>query len=138
MLICSYVHLSPVPVLSFHITSDSMKSKWVAAEDCRSVFGHRTVALFRGATDSDAVSTEGRYGADIEAATGAVYNYWKSDDSVLNWAYSTGESDSAVGEESCEGPQPANYSDHNVDYVPDRYSYPEPDDGCMAEFVGDF
>jgi len=97
-----------------------------------------SATLLGGAADNDAVSTEGRYGDDIEAATGRVDNFWKSDDSVLQWAYSTGEFDSAVGEEGCEGPEPANYTDHNVDYVPDHFSYHEPGDGCMPAVVDAF
>jgi hypothetical protein len=57
---------------------------------------------------------------------------------VLDWAYSTGEFDSAVGEEGCEGPAPANYADHNVDYVPDHFSYDEKGEGCMSEVVAEF
>jgi len=94
--------------------------------------------LLGGAADNDAVSTDGAYGGHIEAATGRLDNFWKSDDDVLNWAYSTGEFDSAVGEEGCEGPQPSNYADHNVDYVPDHFSYHEPGDGCMPEGVDAF
>lgn len=97
-----------------------------------------SATLLGAATDNDAVAVGGEYGDDIAAAAKSVDNYWKSDDSVLNWAYSTGEFDSAVGEEGCEGTPPANYDDHNVDYVPDHFSYHEPGDGCMAEVVSNF
>jgi hypothetical protein len=97
-----------------------------------------SATLLGGAADNDAVSTEGRYGGHIEAATGRLDNFWKHDDQVLDWAYSTGEFDSAVGEEGCEGPAPANYADRNVDYVPDHFSYHEPGDGCMPEVVDAF
>ncbi|WP_276301061.1 esterase/lipase family protein [Halorussus lipolyticus] len=96
-------------------------------------------ATFLGAAvDNDAVSWEGEYGDDIAAVGADVHNYWKSDDDVLNWAYSTGEFDSAVGEEGAEGSTPANYTDHNVDYVPDHFSYHQPGEGCMSEVVSDF
>ncbi|WP_440990135.1 DUF726 domain-containing protein [Haloarchaeobius baliensis] len=95
----------------------------------------QSVSLLGGAADNDAVSTGGRYGPDLAGAVGQVDNYWKSDDDVLNWAYTTAEWDSAVGEEGCEGTQPGNYQDHNVDYVPDHYSYYEPGEGCIGEVV---
>ncbi|GAB3690842.1 hypothetical protein GCM10028857_27620 [Salinarchaeum chitinilyticum] len=97
-----------------------------------------SATLLGGAADDGAVSTDGRYGAAIEAAGGQVDNFWKDDDGVLQWAYSTGEFDSAVGEEGCDGPRPANYTDHNVDYVPDHFSYHEPADGCMPAVVDAF
>lgn len=56
----------------------------------------------------------------------------------MNWAYSAGEFDAAVGEEGCEGTSPAIYEDHNVDYVPDPFSYHEPGDGCMPDVVAQF
>lgn len=97
-----------------------------------------SVSLLGGAADNDAVSLEGTYGDDLERAVGTVDNFWKADDSVLNYAYSTAEFDSAVGEEGCEGTPPNNYEDHNVDFVPDHYSYYEPSEGCMSEVVAEF
>ncbi|WP_135826158.1 DUF726 domain-containing protein [Halorussus ruber] len=97
-----------------------------------------SATLLGGAADNDSVAWDGEYGDDIAAAVGQFDNYWKSDDDVLNWAYSTGEFDSAVGEEGAEGDTPSNYADHNVDYVPDHFSYHEPGDGCMAEVVAEF
>lgn len=97
-----------------------------------------SVSLLGGAADNDAVSLGGTYGDDLERAVGTVDNFWKADDSVLNYAYSTAEFDSAVGEEGCEGTPPDNYEDHNVDFVPDHYSYYEPSEGCMNEIVAEF
>lgn len=97
-----------------------------------------STTLLGGAADDDAVSTDGRYGDHIAAAAGRLDNFWKSDDDVLDWAYSLGEVDGAVGEEGCEGPEPPNYTDHNVDYVPDHFSYHEPADGCVPEVVDAF
>ncbi len=94
-----------------------------------------SATLLGGAADNDSVAVEGEYGDDIGAAVGQFDNFWKSDDDVLNWAYSTGEFDSAVGEEGAEGVPPANYADHNVDFVPDHFSYHEPGDGCMLQVV---
>lgn len=98
----------------------------------------QSVSLLGGAADNDAVSTGGRYGPDLADAVGQVDNYWKDGDDVLNWAYTTAEFDSAVGEEGCEGTHPGNYQDHNVDYVPDHFSYYYPDDGCVSEVVSEW
>lgn len=94
-----------------------------------------SITLLGGAADNDAVSTGGAYGPDIANAVGQADNFWKDEDDVLNWAYTTAEWDSAVGEEGCEGTQPANYQDHNVDYVPDHFSYDQPGEGCIADVV---
>lgn len=97
-----------------------------------------SATLLGGAADNDSVSWDGEYGDDIAAAVGQFDNFWKDGDDVLIWAYSTGEFDSAVGEDGAEGSTPANYEDHNVDYVPDHFSYHEPGDGCMPEVVAEF
>jgi len=94
-----------------------------------------SITLLGGAADNDAVATDGRYGPDIANAVGQADNFWKDEDDVLNWAYTTAEFDSAVGEEGCEGTQPANYEDHNVDYVPDHFSYDQPGEGCIGDVV---
>lgn len=97
-----------------------------------------SITLLGGAADNDAVSTGGAYGPSIERAVGQADNFWKDEDDVLNWAYTTAEFDSAVGEEGCEGTQPANYEDHNVDDVPDHFSYDEPGEGCIADVVAEW
>ncbi|WP_132058388.1 lipase family alpha/beta hydrolase [Halorussus amylolyticus] len=97
-----------------------------------------SATLLGAATDNDAVAVDGEYGESVAAVAKSVDNFWKSDDDVLDWAYSTAEFDSAVGEEGCEGTPPVNYTDHNVDYVPDHFSYHEPGDGCMADVVSEF
>jgi hypothetical protein len=131
------------PGTAFRLTGHSLGAR-VVLEAIKTLdyWGYRdllaSATLLGGAADNDSVSTDGEYGDHIEAAVGRLDNFWKSDDSVLEWAYSTGEFDSAVGEEGCEGPQPGNYTDHNVDYVPDHFSYHEPGDGCMPAVVGTF
>ncbi|WP_435154340.1 esterase/lipase family protein [Haladaptatus sp. DFWS20] len=97
-----------------------------------------SATLLGAAADNDSVAVDGEYGDDIANVVGSLDNFWKDGDNVLNWAYSTGEFDSAVGEEGCEGTPLANYTDHNVDYVPDHFSYQEPGDGCMSEVVAQF
>ena len=98
----------------------------------------RSVSLLGGAADNDAVSTGGAYGDDIAAAAVEFDNFWKSDDAVLDGLYSTAEFDSAVGEEGCEGTEPGNYDDHNVDFVPDHFSYYYEDVGCLPEVYAQF
>jgi pimeloyl-ACP methyl ester carboxylesterase len=97
-----------------------------------------SLSLLGGAADNDSVAVDGAYGSDVAAATGQTDNFWKEDDAVLDWAYSSAEFDSAVGEEGCEGTPPDNYEDHNVDYVPDHFSYDEKGEGCMSEVVAEF
>lgn len=91
--------------------------------------------LLGGAADDDSVALSGEYGDDVAAAVGRFDNFWMDDDAVLDWAYSVGEFDSAVGESGCDGTAAPNYTDHNVAYVPDHFSYHEPGDGCMPEVV---
>lgn len=97
-----------------------------------------SATLLGGAADDDAVAISGTYGGHIESAVGRLDNFWKDGDAVLQWAYGLGEGGSAVGEDGCDGPQPANYTDHTADYVPDHYSYHEPGDGCMPAVVETF
>lgn len=97
-----------------------------------------SLTLLGGAADNDAVSTDGRYGATIAAGTGRTDNFWKRDDATLEWAYSTAEFDSAVGEEGCEGPEPRNYTDHNVDDVASHTDYYREGTGCVDEVVAQF
>lgn len=96
-----------------------------------------SITLLGGAADNDSVALSGEYGDALESAVGQVDNFWKNGDDVLNWAYSLGEADAAVGADGCEGTPPSNYEDHNVDYVPDHFSYHEPGDGCMAAVVSE-
>jgi hypothetical protein len=131
------------PGTSFRLTGHSLGARVVLeAIKTLDLWGYRdlltSATLLGGAADNDSVSTDGEYGTHIESAVGRLDNFWKSDDDVLNWAYSTGEFDSAVGEEGCEGPEPYNYTDHNVDFVPDHFSYHEPGDGCMPAVVETF
>jgi len=133
-------YASHSPGTQFRLTGHSLGAR-VVLEAIKSLndWGYRDIlasaTLLGGAADNDSVSIGGEYGDDIAAAVGRFDNFWKSGDSVLNWAYSTGEFDSAIGEEGCEGTPPVNYTDHNVDYVPDHFSYHEPGDGCVPEVV---
>lgn len=97
-----------------------------------------SAALLGGAADSTSVGIGGGYGEDIESAVGRFDNFWKRDDQILQWLYSTAEGTRAVGEVGCQGVEPANYTDHNVDYVEDHGAYNDIDGGCMDEVAATF
>lgn len=100
--------------------------------------GVATVSNLGGAVEEDAVSTAGQYGGYIERNCGAFHNYHKGDDLVLDTAYEIAEADAAAGEEGCDGPEPANYTDHDVsDTVGSHFEYNEPS-GCMNQVVEDW
>jgi hypothetical protein len=96
------------------------------------------VVLLGGAADDDDCALDGDWGPGLEYAAESVLNCYKTDDSVLEWAYSLGEWNTAVGEEGVEGTAPDNWTGVDVtDDVPDHYSYPElkEDGGCMDVVV---
>jgi esterase/lipase superfamily enzyme len=96
------------------------------------------VVLLGGAADNEACAVDGEYGPGLEYAAEQVLNCHKTDDAVLEWAYSLGELNTAVGEDGVDGSPPANYDDVDVtDVVPDHYSYPDLQDGggCMDVVV---
>jgi len=97
------------------------------------------VVLLGGAVDDGECSVDGEWGPGLEYAAESVLNCYKTDDSVLEWAYSLGEFDAAVGEEGVEGTPPDNWTEVDVtDAVPDHYSYPElKDDGGCMDVVAD-
>ncbi|WP_435335370.1 DUF726 domain-containing protein [Haloarchaeobius sp. TZWWS8] len=97
-----------------------------------------TVSLVGAAIPDQSVSTEDDYGDDIEYATGSFGNFYKTDDAVLDWAYSSAEWDTALGEEGIQDglAAPYNYQERDVTaQVPDHNSYYEPGDGCMPAVV---
>jgi esterase/lipase superfamily enzyme len=101
----------------------------------------KDVVVLGGAADDEACSVGGEYGDGIAYAAGNVHNYHKTDDDVLQWAYSIGEFNSAVGETGVEGTPPGNYRDVDVtDDVPDHFSYPElkEDGGCLDVVANDW
>lgn len=96
------------------------------------------VGLLGGAADSTSVSMSGRYGEAIEGVAGQFDNFWKGDDLVLKGLYPTFEWDMPCGLRGCDGPTPDNYTDINVDYVADHYSYYHETDGCLEELFSRF
>jgi esterase/lipase superfamily enzyme len=100
-----------------------------------------SLVLLGGAADDQAYAVDGKYGSGVATAPRRVLNCYKTDDSVLEWAYSLGELDTAVGETGVEGTPPANMTEVNVtNVVPDHYSYPElkADGGCMDVVVNNW
>lgn len=100
-----------------------------------------SATLLGGAIDDQEVETDEPYGADIEYAARSFYNYYKTDDEVLDWAYSGIEFDTAVGEQGIQDfdDAPYNYAEQNVtDRVKDHNSYYEPDQGCIPQVVTEF
>lgn len=96
------------------------------------------LVLVGGAADNEACAVDGEYGPGLEYAAESVLNCYKTDDSVLEWAYSLGELNTAVGESGVDGTAPANMTEIDVtNVVPDHYSYPElkEDGGCMDVVV---
>lgn len=99
------------------------------------------LVLVGGAADDGECALEGSYGPGLQGAARQVLNCYKTDDSVLEWAYSLGEFDTAVGEEDVDGTPPANWVSLNVtNVVPDHYSYAELKEhgGCMDVVVNNW
>jgi len=83
-----------------------------------------SVSMLAGATEDASVSTDGAYGEHIERNADAFHNYYIDGDVVLDAAYAIAEVDQAAGEEGCDGPRPANYTDHDVsDLASNHFDY---------------
>lgn len=98
----------------------------------------KDLVLLGGAADNEACAVDGEWGPGLAYGAENVLNGYKTDDSVLEWAYSLGEFNKAVGETGIEGTAPDNVTEVDVtDVVPDHYSYPElkEDGGCMDVVV---
>jgi len=101
----------------------------------------RSATLLGGAIDDQEVETDEVYGGAIEQATGSFFNFYNTEDGVLDWAYSAIEWDSAVGQLGIQdaGDSPDNYVQEDVTaVVPDHNSYYEPGDGCIPQVVDAF
>ena len=104
----------------------------------------KSVSFVGGAVSEDDVSTDAgwwdkEWGDHIEYACEDFHNYYAGDDEVLEWIYESWEWDGAVGSEGCDGPEPYNYTDHDVtSIVPTHYDYTSRGCGCMPQVVGDW
>ncbi|MFC7239073.1 DUF726 domain-containing protein [Saliphagus sp. GCM10025317] len=130
------------PDVTVRLCSHSLGARVaLSAVDALSSWGYHdlleSVTLLGGAADDDAPSLEGSYGSAIANATGRLDNFWMNDDAVLDWAYGTAEMGTAIGATTIDGTPPWNYTDHNVDYVPDHFTHYKPD-GCIHEVVATF
>jgi pimeloyl-ACP methyl ester carboxylesterase len=94
-----------------------------------------SVSLLGAAEGAKQASLDGEYGAAIETSARSVENFWNSGDTILDTVYGIAEWEDALGCDGITGPAPANYADRNVDYVPDHFSYYEPDGGCLSDVV---
>ncbi|WP_435363133.1 DUF726 domain-containing protein [Haloarchaeobius sp. DYHT-AS-18] len=97
-----------------------------------------TASLVGGAIPDQTVSTEDKYGDAIEYSSYSFGNFYNREDDVLDWAYSTAEWDTAVGEQGIQDGLAAPYNYQELDVtqqVPDHGSYYEPGDGCIPEVV---
>jgi len=105
--------------------------------------GVKSVSLLGGAVEEDDVSTDAgwwddEYGDHIEYAAETFDNYYDDGDEVLEYIYETWEWEDAVGEKGCDGPEPYNYTDHDVSYVPTHYDYNTRGCGCMTAVVNNW
>ncbi|MFP8958614.1 DUF726 domain-containing protein [Natrialbaceae archaeon A-CW3] len=130
------------PGVTLRLCCHSLGARVVlSAIDTLAQWGHHDVVesatLLGGAADNDSPSLEGTYGSAIESTVGRLDNFWMNDDAVLDWAYTTAEWGTAIGASTIDGTPPANYADHNVDYVPDHFSHYKPD-GCLHEVITTF
>lgn len=93
-----------------------------------------SAGLLGGAIDDDEVATDGEYGTAIAEHSDSFGNYYWPDDDDFKWDYRWSEFDSPVGTEGCEGSEPANYSDVEVDPA-NHDSYYKPETGVIPAVV---
>ncbi len=97
-----------------------------------------TVSLLGAASPSRSVAVDGRYGAAISKVAGEVHNYWIENDGTLNQYYNMAEDEEALGGRGAIGVTPSNYFDHNVEHVPDHFSYYRKNKGCIPDVLSEF
>jgi pimeloyl-ACP methyl ester carboxylesterase len=99
-----------------------------------------SVTLLGAAVDDEALSLdagllEDEYGPEIERRVDRCDNFYKTDDETLTGQYEFAEWDDALGAAGLEGEAPANFTDHQVDYVAGHERYFEDADGCASAVV---
>lgn len=97
-----------------------------------------SVSMLGAGVDSDTVSKGGRYYKGVRDSADQVHNYWIRHDGTLNEYYRAAELNDALGGTGAAGPTPDNYHDHNVNHVPDHFSYFRKGHGCIEQVVDDF
>ena len=96
-----------------------------------------SVAFLGASIANESVAMDGEYGPAIENAAGHVENFWMDDDTVLNTAFRIAEFTQAVGSDGCDGTEPDNYTDREVD-IGGHTDYYKPDVGVTDRVVDTF
>jgi pimeloyl-ACP methyl ester carboxylesterase len=94
------------------------------------------VSLLGAAEGATQASLDGQYGDAIAAGARSVDNFWDGGDTILDLVYGVAEWEDALGCDGVTGTAPANYTDHDVGYVPNHFSYYSPAEGCLSDVVG--
>ncbi len=97
-----------------------------------------SVSMLGAGVDSDTVGRGGRYYKGVRDSAKEVHNYWIRHDGTLNEYYRAAELSDALGGTGANGETPPNYFDHNVNHVPDHFSYFRKGHGCIERVVDDF
>ncbi|MFW5929926.1 MAG: hypothetical protein ACOCT0_05865 [Halobacteriota archaeon] len=97
-----------------------------------------SVSMLGAAVDSRSVARGGRYYKGVRDSAKAVHNYWIRHDGTLNEYYRAAELEDALGGTGAKGETPDGYEDHNVNSVPDHFSYFRKGHGCIERVVEDF
>jgi len=97
-----------------------------------------SLALLGAAVDDEAIAEGGQYHRGIETIYGEVDNYYMRGDRTLSYLYKGAEFDGSLGAEGIEGSPPANYEEHDVDYVGGHGDYWKYDRGCVRAVVDEW
>jgi esterase/lipase superfamily enzyme len=93
-----------------------------------------SLSLIGAAIDDESLAANGTY-ADCADVFGEIDNFYKTDDQVLDKLYPAAEFDGALGTEGLDGEPPANYEQHQVDYVAHHDAYWRYENGCIPAVV---
>ncbi len=97
-----------------------------------------SVSMLGAGVDSGGVARGGRYYKGVRDSAKQVHNYWIRHDGTLNEYFRFAEMTDALGGTGANGETPENYFDHNVNHVPDHFSYFRKGHGCIEQVVEDF
>jgi hypothetical protein len=97
-----------------------------------------SLALLGASTEDGTIALEGKYGPACETILGEVDNFYKTDDELLSGAFTVAELDDAFGTVGIEGTPPANYEEHQVDWVDGHDYYWSYEKGCIRSVVAEW
>jgi hypothetical protein len=97
-----------------------------------------SLALLGASTEDGTIGLEGEYGQACESILGEVDNFYKTDDELLSGAFAFAELDDAFGTVGVEGTPPANYEEHQVDWVTGHDLYWDYEKGCIRSVVAEW